>query len=51
MERSLNIADNARYNDRLDVNPFQKIIETLSRARILGVDIDIRVSAKILSRF
>ena len=50
MERSLNLADNTRYDDCLDVNSFQKIIEALSGARILRVDVNIGVSAKILSR-
>ena len=44
------MADHARYDDRLDVVPFQKITEALYRARVFGVDVNIGVSAKILSR-
>ena len=50
MEFLLSIAGNARYDNCLDVSPFQKIIEALSRARVFGVDVDIGVSAKIPSR-
>lgn len=50
MERPLSVADHARYDDCLDVNSFQKIIEALSGARIFGVDVDLSVSAEISSR-
>ena len=50
MESPLSLADHARYDDGLDISPFQKIIEALSRARILGENVDIGVSAKIPSR-
>ena len=49
-EASLKYCGNARYDDCLDVSPFQKIIEALSGARVFGVNVDIGASAKILSR-
>ena len=50
MECPYDIADHARYDDRLNVVPLQKITEALSRACVFGVEVDIGISAKSLSR-